>query len=278
MEVSAILTPDPVSLPPQGTLDEAMNLMDQHDIRHLPVVEGGHVVGVVSNRDLLEATGWKRNGVWAGAARAPKHVAEIMHTSPVTLAPHDSVVSAALEMSLRRIGCLPVVDDGRLVGIVTETDLMRAYVSCCEKAGDSADIDPLVEELMTSNAMTVQVDTTLGEATALCRTTSIRHLPVAQGERLVGILSDRALRRAHGERLPDETPVEDLMASDPVTVGPRQHLSVAARRLLEYKISSLPVVLGDRLIGILTLTDVLDHCMGSLREPDLPSKGRRATV
>jgi CBS domain-containing protein len=271
MQVSSILTPDPYSLSPEAGLDEAMNLMDQHDIRHLPVVASGRLVGVVSNRDLLEATGWKKNGVWRCCGPdAPKRLGEIMQTSPVTLAPGDSVVSAAVEMSLRRIGCLPVVESGRLVGIVTETDLMRAFVSCCERNPAAGLTDPSVRALMTSNAMTVQADSTLEEATALCRSTCIRHLPVAEGERLVGILSDRSLRKAHGQHLPDATVVRELMARDPVTVAPDARVSVAARRMLDYKISALPVVEGERLVGILTLTDLLDHCMGALREPDAP--------
>ena len=271
MQVHAILTPDPYSLPPEAGLDEAMNLMDQHDIRHVPVVAGGRLVGVVSNRDLLEATGWKKNGVWRSCGPdAPRRLGEIMQASPVTLDPHDSVVAAAIEMSLRRIGCLPVVENGRLIGIVTETDLMRAFVEVCGKYEVPGLVDPPVRELMTSNAMTVQVDTTLEEATALCRSTCIRHLPVADGERLVGILSDRSLRRAHGQRLADSTPVRDLMAREPVTVGPAAPVSTAARRMLDYKISALPVVEEGRLVGILTLTDLLDHCMGALREPDAP--------
>lgn len=271
MQVASILTPDPYSLSPEAGLDEAMNLMDQHDIRHVPVVASGRLVGVVSNRDLLEATGWKKNGVWSSCGpSAPRRLGEIMQTSPATLAPHDSVVSAAIEMSLRRIGCLPVVEDARLVGIVTETDLMRAFVHCCEQGDPSGLTDPAVRELMTSNAMTVQAGSTLEEATALCRTTCIRHLPVAEGERLVGILSDRSLRKAQGLRLPDSTPVDELMARDPVTVAPDARVSTAARRMLDYKISALPVVAGERLVGILTLTDLLDHCMGALREPDGP--------
>jgi len=275
MEVSAILTPDPYTLPPEAGLDEAMNLMDQHDIRHVPVVAAGRLVGVVSNRDLLEATGWKKNGVWRSCGPgAPKRLGDIMQTSPVTLAPHDSVITAAVEMSLRRIGCLPVVDDGRLVGILTETDLMRAFVHCCEQEGEGELTDPPVRALMTSNAMTVQADSTLEEATALCRSTCIRHLPVAEGERLVGILSDRSLRKAHGLRLADSTAVRELMARDPVTVAPDAPVSAAARRMLDYKISALPVVEGERLVGILTLTDLLDHCMGALREPDAPLSSR----
>ena len=268
MEVASILTADPLSLPPEATLEAAMNLMDEHDFRHLPVVSGGRLVGIVSNRDLLEASGWMRNGVWHSTGNhAARHLGAIMHPSPATLTPGDSVVAAALEMTLRRVGCLPVLDKGRLVGIVTETDLARAYVREAEAGRVKGDVDPQVSTLMTSNAMTVQVDTTLEEASELCRTTGVRHLPVADGERVVGILSDRALRKAVGARREPSTAVRELMAADPVSVAPHQLLSVAARRMLDYKISALPVIQGERLVGILTLTDVLEHCLGALRDP-----------
>ena len=268
MDVASIQTRDPQHLPPEATLEEAMNLMDALDVRHLPVVSGGRLLGVVSNRDLLEATGWIRNGVWhAKGPGAPKHLQAILRAPPATLAPDDSVVTAALEMSLRRVGCLPVLQGNTLVGIVTETDLARAFVREAEAGQVAGEVDPEVRALMTSNAMTVQVDTTLEEAVELCRTTGVRHLPVGDGQRLVGMLSDRALRKALGERRPGETPVRELMASDPVSTAGHQRLSVAARRMLDNKISALPVIEGERLIGILTLTDLLDHCLGALREP-----------
>lgn len=267
MDVASIQTPDPLTLPPEATLEEARNLMDEHDVRHLPVVAGGRLVGVVSNRDLLEATGWMRNGLWhATGPGAPRHLSDILRPSPATLAPDDSVVTAALEMSLRRVGCLPVLAGSRLVGIVTETDLARAFVRQAEAGELTGDVDPPVSTLMTSNAMTVQVGTPMSEAVELCRTTGVRHLPVADGERLVGMLSDRALRKAIGERLPEDTPVRALMAGDPVSTAAHQRLSVAARRMLDHKISALPVLHGERLVGILTLTDLLDHCLGALRE------------
>lgn len=267
MHVSTIHTRDPHTLAPEATLEEAMNLMDAHDVRHLPVVSGERLVGIVSNRDLLEATGWCRNGIWhARGNGAPRRLSEILRSPTVTLSPDDSVVSAALEMSLRRIGCLPVLERGRLVGILTETDLARAFVVEAEAGRVGGEVDPAVRTLMTSNAMTVQVRTTLEEATELCRTTGVRHLPVADGERLVGMLSDRDLRRCRGERRPAGTLVREVMTRDPVSVTEDQKVSLAARRMLANKISALPVLRDERLVGILTLTDLLDHCLGALRE------------
>lgn len=269
MQVSTIHTRDPYTLAPEATLEEAMNLMDEHDVRHLPVVSGTHLVGIVSNRDLLEATGWCRNGVWhAEGPNPPRLLSEILRPSPITLTLDDSVVTAALEMSLRRIGCLPVLDRGRLVGILTETDLARAFAEEAEAGRVTGDVDPEVRSLMTSNAMTVQISTTIEEATELCRTTGIRHLPVAEGERLVGMLSDRTLRRCRGERRRGDTRVGEVMAREPISVEAHQRLSVAARRMLDHKISALPVLQDERLVGILTLTDLLDHCLGALRESE----------
>lgn len=269
MLVSAIHTADPYTLPPEASLEQAMNLMDQHDVRHLPVLAGARLVGIVSNRDLLEATGWCRNGVWhATGPSAPRRLGEILRSIPVVLSPDDSVVMAAMEMSLRRIGCLPVLERGRLVGILTETDLARAFVQEAEAGRVTGDIDPKVRTLMTSNAMTVQAATTIEEATELCRTTGVRHLPVADGERLVGMLSDRDLRRLRGEQRPSDTPVRDVMTREPVSVAEDQRVSQAARSMLDHRISALPVVRGERLVGILTLTDLLDHCLGALRESE----------
>lgn len=267
MHVSAICTRDPHTLGPEATLDEAMNLIDLHEIRHLPVVSDGRLVGIVSHRDLLEATGWFRNSIWhATGPNAPRHLAAIQRGPPVTVAPDDSVVTAALEMSLRRIGCLVVLEHGRLFGIVTETDLARAFVSLVEAGRAAAGADPEVRALMTTNAMTVQVSTTLQEATELARTTGVRHLPVADGERLVGMLSDRDLRRCRGEYRDPATPAGAIMTRDPVGVDVAQRVSAAARVLLGRRISALPVLQDGRLVGILTLTDLLDHCMGTLRE------------
>ena len=58
MRVSSIMTVEPVTIAPSATPDEAVRLMDEHGVRHLPVLEGGKLLSVVSDRDLLEATGW----------------------------------------------------------------------------------------------------------------------------------------------------------------------------------------------------------------------------
>jgi acetoin utilization protein AcuB len=106
------------------TLRDAYRSMQEHGIRHLPVRQGEELVGVVTDRDLRLAT-----SVLAPAPLSPdRPVAEVMSRHPETADPGDPVEDAARTMRRRKIGCLPVLEDGRLVGIVTGLDLLDALL------------------------------------------------------------------------------------------------------------------------------------------------------
>ena len=102
--------------------------MAQERIRHFPVLDGGRVVGVVSQRDLFHATlgslmNYGERSEQANLASVA--VKEVMEEPAVTISPEASVKEAAAVMVRYRIGCLPVVENDRLKGIVTETDILR---------------------------------------------------------------------------------------------------------------------------------------------------------
>jgi CBS domain-containing protein len=104
------------------------NLMNTRHLRHLPVMEDGDVVGIISQRDLFKATMSSAMGFGEKAQQGFLHsvrVKEIMVYPVVTVAP-ETTVEAAIELILQKgIGCLPVVENGQLVGLVTKTDLLR---------------------------------------------------------------------------------------------------------------------------------------------------------
>jgi acetoin utilization protein AcuB len=104
------------TVPPGARAADAVALLRRFVIRHLPVIEGDRVVGVVTDRDL--------RGV---AADAP--VRTIMSRPVTVVAPRTGIDRAARLLFEGRIGCLPVVEDGRLVGILTQTDAVAALVS-----------------------------------------------------------------------------------------------------------------------------------------------------
>ena len=105
-------------------------------LRHLPVLEQGEVVGMVTQRDLFKAAMSSTMGYGEKAQKAylqSVRVKEIMTYPVVTIAPDTSVAAAAEMMINKGIGCLPVVDNHQLIGIVTKTDLLR-----CLRALDAA--------------------------------------------------------------------------------------------------------------------------------------------
>jgi len=102
--------------------------MATKQLRHLPVLEQGEIVGLVTQRDLFKAAQSSAMGYGEKAQQAylqSVRVKEIMTYPVVTITPDISVAAAADMMITKGIGCLPVVDDQKLIGMVTKTDLLR---------------------------------------------------------------------------------------------------------------------------------------------------------
>lgn len=130
MRVSEWMSPDPVSVAPQDTVRHARQLLHRYGVRHLPVVDRGQVVGVISDRDVridessLEDDPAEQLDRSLGTGR---QVVEVMSSPPHTIRAEATMQDAARLMLSRRISALPVVDDaGELVGIVTTTDCLLA--------------------------------------------------------------------------------------------------------------------------------------------------------
>lgn len=126
----------------------------------------------------------------------------------------------------------------------------------------------LVREWMTTVLITVRPDAPVAEAQHLMRHRRIRHLPVVAGGRLAGILTDRDVRTALPSQatslaageihyLLDRLSVERIMTRSVITIGPDAPIADAVGLLLAYRIGALPVIENDRLVGIITETDVL---------------------
>jgi acetoin utilization protein AcuB len=124
MLVGDIMRRPAITVSPDTSLQEAYRVMEKNAIRHLPVVRGDELVGVVTDRDLRLAT--SALGPSPLAPAAP--VSGVMSGGPLTADASDPVEDAARTMRQRKIGCLPVVDDGHLVGIITGLDLLDALL------------------------------------------------------------------------------------------------------------------------------------------------------
>jgi acetoin utilization protein AcuB len=126
----------------------------------------------------------------------------------------------------------------------------------------------IVEEVMQTSVTTVTPKTLLPEARRLLRRRGVRHLPVVQDDALVGIVSDRDLKRATAPEtssathevspLRDASTVDAIMTRAVITVGRMFPIEEAASLMVKEKVSALPVTEGGRLIGIVTETDILE--------------------
>ncbi len=126
-----------------------------------------------------------------------------------------------------------------------------------------------VREVMTRDPVTVGADSPVRRAFELSREQGLRRLPVMEGDMLAGIITDRDLRvlqtisgaASFAERYRDfllqTMSVREAMTPDPHTISPDADLAEAARRMVELGVGGLPVVEGDRLVGILTATDLI---------------------
>lgn len=131
MIVSEIMTENPATVTVSDTIGGALDILNELDIRHLPVVEGDRLVGLLSDRDLRTYALPARvefNNPQKAAARLEHSVSELMTGDVVAVSPEDDVVDLVRLMIDHKFGAVPVVDpvDGALVGIVSYLDVLRA--------------------------------------------------------------------------------------------------------------------------------------------------------
>lgn len=128
LDVGSAMQREVVTMTPDERLDLASDLMTLGRIRHMPVVVDGEVVGMLTQRDLFRAALSSALDLRPAAERewlGKIHVAEVM-TQPVVTARADWTLRRAVDVMVeRRIGCLPVVEDGELVGLLSESDCLR---------------------------------------------------------------------------------------------------------------------------------------------------------
>jgi CBS domain-containing protein len=115
---------------------------------------------------------------------------DVMSRDLLTVAPEDTLGEAAEKMAGRNVGAALVMDAGRLVGILTERDLLAAV------AGRVQTSEAPVRECMTENPLTVSEATSIERAASIMVTRGFRHLPIVDGERIIGIVSLRDVVRS----------------------------------------------------------------------------------
>lgn len=273
MKVRDVMQKQVITVAEDESLAVAQQQMLWSSIRHLPVRRkpDGRVIGVLSERDVLRS--YKQLRAEPDGFNRP--VSEFMTRPADHIHPDAELADAAADMATRKIGCLPVIEVGALVGIITTSDVLgsvaqypsdyRRGKGAGGRAGSVATImfpDPIA---MHPDDLVVTLATRLAQA-------GVRHACVVDGIGCIaGIVSDRDVRRVLGDPMralsEDSLPpalrelrVEEIMTANPRTVLEDEPISGALSLLLSTRFGALPVVdANDSLRGIVSYLDVLKH-------------------
>ena len=263
MKVVDVMQRNVATVSEDETLALARQLMLWRRVRHLPVVRAGRLIGILSERDLLSQASPE-----SGRHTIKGSVADAMRQPAETIEPLAPLADAAAKMSVQKLGCLPVVREGELLGIITTTDLLASIAQY-----PTSDADPRTLEagaIMTTSLQAAFADDPLLEAAARMFQHGSRHLPVVDGmRRVVGMLSDRDVREAIGNpllALEDTSTaariaalrVSNAMTTEARTFPVDSGLGAIVDALAEEGIGAVPIVdEEERLLGIISYIDLL---------------------
>lgn len=265
MNVAEIMHRNVMTVVESDSAEQVLRRMLAHGVRHAPVMRGGEVVGVVSERNLLgHRARYQRDDA----------IGQIMTSPPYVAEPNMSIAEASALMTTHKIGCLPVVSRGDLVGIVTGTDLLTLLAQ--EPIQRPPWRELCASDVMQRSLQVAHSGDSLASAALKMLQRGVRHLPVTDHRmRLVGMLSDRDLRSAVGEpelltatrqlalRL-DQRRVQDVMTRTPAIASLDTPLSELGRRLSEEQLGALVIVDQERrLLGIVSYVDVLQAMLAA---------------
>lgn len=279
--VADIMTPAPIVVEVPGSRSDAINTMVRNKLTGLPVVRAsdGMLMGVVSRRDIFRKFD-------------EDQLSLIMKKGCITVSPDATVEEVARIFSEMRIHRLPVVDEGKLVGIITPTDLLRII--------KDMKTDLLAEDVIRTTCVTAFEDEPLTYTIPAMRVSDVSALPVLDAHgKLVGIITDRdlfsdqvkdpeALKElgisddanlagfrnvlplfysATDKYMEDDRTVKDFMVRNPTTVFKKTNLAEVAKMMVINDFGQIPVHgTKDELIGMIYDVDVLCALSGNLNE------------
>ena len=131
MFVKARMTPNPVTVTPDVSISEAFSIMKERQFRRIPVVQGGKLIGIVTEKELQQVSPSKATSLSVFELNyllEKTTIKDAMSKDPITVQDDDLIEKAALLMRTNKVGALPVMHGDKLVGIITESDIFDAFI------------------------------------------------------------------------------------------------------------------------------------------------------
>ncbi len=177
-----------LSIAPERTMLDASHYMEKHGVRHLCVSNGEQIVGLISIRDIVKHFVYAESGPIRDLDDVYRPLSVLMKKGIEKIDRDEPVLTAAKQMTNKRIGALLVTEGGDPKGIVTERDFVQKVLA---RGQDPGQIQ--VNTVMTVPLIKIDINRTVHDASDLMAEKGIRHLPVVENHKIVGILSVRDL-------------------------------------------------------------------------------------
>ena len=263
MHVKDIMREEVFLVDKDQNIQDALKLMKKHRVSRLPVVNTNQdhikeLVGMVTEKDIALKLGSSKYG---NLPPSHFHVSTVMNPEPTTIASNKSIGNAAEMIIEHRIGGMPVVDDGEIVGMLTKTD----FVEICQ--GKPFNATKIVDR-MNNDLATVSPYDRLVHARRCLIDKEIGRLPVVVDDSLEGIVTAKDVAMAmisFRKIVPDKYKnarirnllVEDVMTQNVKTIDQVATLDEVSSLMLENRFSGIPVTDDGELAGIITKTDLI---------------------
>jgi len=254
MKVREIMTTKIISVDKDDSLKHVLDLMKKHGITKIPVLEEKKFFGLVTDNVIAYKLGSIRKRT-VTASRL--HASSVTEKEVKTIFPEEDVRNILKSVGEPGPTMLPVVENGKLVGVVTKADLLPMVKSK----------DP-INSIMKRKVYTVSLNDRVIHARRIMISENIARLPVLEEKKLVGIISDIEIALAFASLKKsfslgkqkhhlDELLVEDAMRTSVVWTTPSVSIFNAAQLMLNNNIGALPVLENEKLVGMVTRTDLL---------------------
>ncbi|MBN2129343.1 MAG: CBS domain-containing protein [Sedimentisphaerales bacterium] len=264
LTVRDVMSEDIVTATADSTVFRAAQTMSEHHVSCLLIPGANGVEGILTEKDVLKAVA--EPGVDFRRLQVADRMSSPVAVTPATL----SVIKAGKVMENMNIKRLPVVEDEKLLGLVTQTDITRALVS----------LSPLrsVADIMSPNVATVPAEATVAAAARIMSDKGISCVVAMHRREVTGILTEKDLlkRVVALQKDPAQTHVADVMSFPIMSVPPTDSVITTTRKMDQMHLHRLVVADGSKICGIVTQTDLMRVIRTELDR--LESQRRRLTA